>query len=126
VILRLVTALSLLGVAVVHLVIAGDYTAIGSRPLSLGDQFYAQSATAVVLAGLLLVRPHQLVWLASTGFAAASLAILVYSRYKTIPVPGFPPGFMETWDSRGAKPAAAFEAVALLLSAVGTRQARSS
>ena len=80
------TAAALLGVAAVHLAIAGDYTGIGKHPLSLGDQFYVQSVVAIVLGLVLLVRPHLLVWLATAGFAAGSLAVLVYSRYKTIPV----------------------------------------
>lgn len=128
-ILRLLTAVALAGVAAVHLDIAGTYTSIGKHPLALSDQFYAQSAVAIVLALALLVRPHLLVWLASAGFAAGSLAVLVYSRYKTIPVYGFGPGFSETWDAKGAKLAAGFESAALLLSLIGlglSRQARSS
>lgn len=127
-VVRVLSAAALVGIGGVHLAIAGDYTVIGNRPVSLGDQFYAQSGVAVALALALLVRPHLLVWLAAAGFAAGSLAVLVYSRYKTIPVPGFPGGFMETWQARGAKPAAAFEAAALVLSAVGAAtspQARS-
>lgn len=135
-VLRALTAAALVGVAVVHLSIAGNYTDIGKHPLALSDQFYAQAVSAFLIAAALLVRPHLLVWLASLGFAAASLAVLVYSRYKTIPIYGFPPGFMESWSVKGAKPAAYFEVAALVLSAVGAalayrpfaanRQARSS
>lgn len=132
-VVRVLAALALVGVAVVHLAIAGDYVELGKHPISLGDQFYAQSVAAIVLAIALLVKPHLLVWLAAAGFAASSLAVLVYSRYKTIPVYGLPNGFIETWDARGAKPAAYFEGAALLLTMVGSavsfqsfRQARSS
>ena len=130
--LRVLTGVALLVVAGVHIAIAGTYSGIGKHPFALGDQFYIQSVIAVVLTVALLVRPHLLVWLATAGFAAGSLAVLVYSRYKTIPVPGFPPGFMETWDARGAKLAAISEGAALVLSTIGAglalkdRQDRSS
>ena len=118
-VLRVLAALALIGVAVVHFDIAGDYVPLGKHPLSLGDQFYAQGVIAILLAIALVVRPHFVVWLASAGFAAGSLAVLVYSRYKTIPVYGLPGGFTETWDARGAKLAAAFESAALLLTLIG-------
>lgn len=125
-VLRLLTAAALVGVAVVHLDIAGNYDGLGKHPLALSDQFLAQAVAAIVIALALLVRPHLLVWLAAAGFAAASLVVLVYSRYKTIPVYGFPGGFTETWDAEGAKLAAGFEAAALVLALVGGAQARSS
>ncbi|MCW2543505.1 MAG: Membrane protein [Frankiales bacterium] len=131
--LRVLTALALIGVAVVHLDIAGDYVPLGKHPLSLGDQFRAQGVIAILLAIALMVKPHLLVWLAAAGFAAGSLAVLVYSRYKTIPIYGLPGGFTETWEAKGAKPAAYFESAALLLALIGSalsfgqfRQARSS
>jgi hypothetical protein len=131
--LRVLTALALVGVAVVHLAIAKDYVEIGKHPLALGDQFYVQAASAILIGIALIIRPHLLVWLASLGFAFVSLAVLVYSRKHTIPVYGFPPGFQESWDVRGARPAAWFETAALVLSAIGAllsfnafRQARSS
>ncbi len=119
VILRVLAAAALVGIAVVHLKIAGNYADLGKHPLSLGDQFYAQSVAGIVLAIAVLVRPHLLVWLAAAGFAVASLAVLVYSRKHTIPVYGFPGGFQETWDASGAKPAAYFETAALVLTGVG-------
>jgi hypothetical protein len=118
--LRVLAALTLIGVAVVHLDIAGDYQPLGKHPLSLGDQFYAQGVVAILLALALLVKPHLLVWLAAAGFAAGSLAVLVYSRYKTIPVYGLPGGFSESWSTKGAKPAAWFEGAALLLTLAGS------
>lgn len=135
-ILRALTAAALVGVAVVHLVIADNYPGLGKHPLSLSDQFYAQAVAAFLIAAALLVRPHLLVWLASAGFAAVSLAVLVYSRYKTIPIYGLSGGFQDSWRAEGAKAAAYFEGAALLLSAIGaalayrpfaaSRQARSS
>ena len=116
---RLLTALALVGVAVVHLRIAHSYTAVGDHPLALGDQFYAQSVIALLLAVAVLVRPAGLVWVACALFATGSLAVLVYSRYHSLPVPGFPGGFQESWDVEGAKQAAAFESAALLLSLIG-------
>ena len=131
--LRVLTALALVGVAVVHLSIAKSYTDIGKHPLALSDQFYVQAASAILIGIALIVRPHLLVWLASLGFAFVSLAVLVYSRKHTIPIYGFPPGFIESWDVKGAKPAAYFETAALVLSLIGAglsfqsfRQARSS
>ncbi|MCU1587843.1 MAG: hypothetical protein JWN31_1336 [Frankiales bacterium] len=131
--LRVLTALALVGVAVVHLSIAKNYVDVGKHPLALSDQFYVQAASAILIGLALVIRPHLLVWLAALGFAFVSLAVLVYSRSHTIPVYGFPPGFQESWDVRGAKPAAYFETAALVLSAVGAalslrafRQARSS
>ena len=117
---RLLTALALVGVAVVHLRIAHSYTSVGDHPLALSDQFYAQSVIALLLAAALLVRPAGLVWAASVLFALGSLAVLVYSRSHTIPVYGFSGGFQESWDVKGAKLAAAFESAALLLSLIGT------
>ena len=120
ILLRLLTAAALVGVAVVHLRIAHTYAPLGKHPLSLGDQFYAQAVVGLLLALAVLVRPHLLVWAACAAFALGSLAVLVYSRYRALPVYGFPGGFQETWDVSGAKPAAAFESAALLLSLVGT------
>jgi hypothetical protein len=116
--LRVLTAVALVGVAVVHLRIAPDYEGLGRHPLALTDQFYAQSAGALLLAVAVLVRPHRLVWLATVGFAVASLGGLVYSRYRCLPVPGFDGCFQETWAVRGAKPALAFEVATLVLSAL--------
>lgn len=134
--LRVLTALALLGVAVVHLDIAGNYTSVGKHPLALSDQFYVEAASAILLAAALLIRPHLLVWLATVGFLIGALGVLVYSRYRTIPIYGFPPGFMESWSVKGAKPAAWFEGAGLVLSLIGValayrpfaagRQARSS
>ena len=123
VILRLGTGAALIGIAGVHLQIAGTHRGIGTQPLSLDDQFYLQAATAVLLTAALLKKPHLLVWLTSAAFAAGSLAVLVYSRYKTIPVYGFPGGFQESWSTRGAKPAAWFEGLALALSLAGASRA---
>jgi len=117
--LRVLTAAALIGVAVVHLRIAQDYVGLGTRPVSLGDQFYAQSAAGIGLAVLLLARPHRLLWLAAALFSVASLGALVWSRYECLPVPGFDGCFQETWQADGAKPAAALEAAALALSALG-------
>jgi hypothetical protein len=120
VILRVLTGAALVGIAVVHLGIAGNYRAVGKHPLALSDQFYVQAAVACVLAAALLVRPQPLVWLASVLFAAGSLAVLVYSRYLTLPTYGLPSGFRETWAAKGAESAAWLEGIALALSLVGT------
>jgi hypothetical protein len=114
--LRTLTSAALAGFAILHLKIAGQYRGIGSHPLSLGDQFYLQAAVAFLLAAALWVRPTRLVWFASAAFAAGSLAVLVYSRYRTIPVYGFPGGFQEGWDVADAKPVAWLEGIALALS----------
>jgi hypothetical protein len=123
-IVRVLTALALLGVAIVHLDIAGNYDGVGKHPLSLSDQFYAQSVIAILLAVALLVKPHLLVWLAAIGFAVGSLAVLVYSRYNTLPIYGFPPGFQETWMAKGAKQAAVFESAAIILAGAGAALSR--
>jgi len=117
--LRILTALALIGVAVVHLSIAGDYKGVGKHPLALTDQFYAQSAIAILLALAVIAAPRQAVWAASAVFGLGSLAVLVYSRNKALPVYGFPPGFMETWAAKGAKLAAVFEGITIALSFVG-------
>ena len=123
-ILRVLTGLALLGVAIVHLDIASTYQEVGKHPLALSDQFYAQSAIALVLAVALIVKPHLLVWLAAVGFGVGSLAVLVYSRYETIPIYGFPPGFQETWMAKGAQQAAVFEGAAIVLALAGAALAR--
>lgn len=123
-ILRVLTGAALVGIAVVHLRIAHNYTGLGDHPLSLGDQFYAQAGIAFLLTAALLVRPHLLVWLAAAGFAAGSLAVLVYSRYRSIPILGVPGGFQEPWAASGAKPAAWFEAASLVLAMLGASLTR--
>jgi hypothetical protein len=128
VVLRVLTGAALVGVAVVHLRLAGTYDALGDHPFSLGDQFRAQAVIALVLTAALLARPHLLVWLAAALFAAGSLAVLVYSRYRTIPVPGVPGGFQESWSAPDAKLAAGYETAALVLALLGatlTRRSRS-
>ena len=117
--LRGLTALALLGVAVVHLRIAHSYTPIGKHPLSIGDQFYAQAVLAFLLAAAVLVRPVLVVWAATALFGLGSLAVLVYSRYHALPVYGFPGGFQESWAVKGAKPAAWFESAVVVLSLLG-------
>jgi hypothetical protein len=108
--------MALVGFASLHLKIASQYRGIGRHPLSLSDQFYLQAAGAFLLAAALLVRPRRLVWLASAAFAAGSLAVLVYSRYRMIPVYGFPGGFREGWDVADAKPVAWLEGITIMLS----------
>ncbi len=126
VVLRVLTAAALVGFAVVHLSIAGNYAGLGKHPLALSDQFYAQAVIASVLALALLVRPWLLVWLAAAGFAAGSLAVLVYSRSNCLPIYGFDGCFLETWSVEGAKNAAYFETAALVLAAVGALTARAT
>jgi hypothetical protein len=117
--MRGLTSAALGGFAVLHLRIAGEHSGIGRHPLSLSDQFYLQAALAFLLVAALWIRPRRLVWLASATFAAGSLAVLVYSRYRTIPVYGFPGGFQEGWNSDGAEPVAWLEGIALALSLAG-------
>jgi hypothetical protein len=117
--LRLLTALALLGVAGVHLAIAGDYVGLGSHPLALSDQFYVQAAAGIALAGAVLWRPRLVVWFAVVGFAVGSLAALLYSRYRCLPIYGFDGCFQETWAARGAKLAAVTESAALVLGLAG-------
>jgi hypothetical protein len=126
IVLRVLTGVALVAVAVVHLRIAHTYESLGKHPLSIGDQFYAQAAGAFVLTAALLVKPHRLVWAASLLFAVGSLAVLVYSRYRSLPVYGFPGGFQEGWGVPGAKPAAAFESLAVVLSLAGLVSSRSA
>lgn len=117
--LRVLTAVALIGVAVVHLRIAHNYTSIGTHPLAISDQFYAQAALAFLLSAAVLVRPAALVWAGCALFAIGSLAVLVYSRSHGLPVYGFPGGFQESWAVEGAKLAAWFEGSALGLSLLG-------
>jgi hypothetical protein len=122
--LRALTGAALVGVAVVHLRIAGNYAGLGKHPLALSDQFYAQAVIAFALTAALLVRPHLLVWLAAAAFALGSLAVLVYSRQRCLPVYGFDGCFQESWAVQGAKAAAWFEGAALLLALAGVGLAR--
>jgi hypothetical protein len=126
IVLRLLTGIALIAVAVVHLRIAHTYEPVGKHPLSIGDQFYAQAVIAFVLTAALLVRPRRLVWAASFLFAVGSLAVLVYSRYHALPVYGFSGGFQEGWGVTGAKPAAVFESLAIVLSLAGLVSAGSA
>lgn len=122
--LRVLTAVALLGVVAVHLRIAGNYSGLGRHPLALSDQFYAQAGLAFMLAAALLLRPHLLVWLATAAFAAGSLAVLVYSRYRALPVYGFDGHFQESWAVEGAKAAAWWEALSLGLALAGAGLSR--
>lgn len=119
-ILRLLAAAALAGIAVVHLRIAGNYQGLGKHPLALNDQFYAQGTAAIAIAVTLLVKPHLLVWLAALGFTVASFAGLIYSRYKCLPIYGFDGCFQESWTVEGAKPAAWFESASLVLTTAGS------
>ncbi len=129
--LTLLTAAGLVAIAVIHLRIAKNYIDLGSKPLSLGDQFYAQAAGGIALAlGLLvaLARPlgrwEPLLWVSAVGFGVVSLAFLVYSRYHAIPVPGLPGGFQESWQASGAKAAAVAESLTILLGLGGLVEVR--
>ena len=116
---RILTGLALVMVAVLHLKIAGNYVDLGTKPFSIGYQFYAQAAGAFLLTVALAVKPHRLVWLAVLGFGLLSFGALVYSRYKGLPVPGLPGGFQESWDVPQAKNVAYAEVAAIVLALVG-------
>lgn len=118
-VLALLTAVALTGIAVVHLRIADSYGKVGDHPLSIGDQFYAQSGAAILLALVLVVRPRPLAWAVTILFAAGALGVLVYSRYRCLPLNGFDGCFTESWDVEGARQAAWAEAAALGLSVFG-------
>lgn len=123
---RVLLALALAVVAIVHLKISPNYADIGS-PLSLRGQFVLQGIGGLVLAAAVLVplvrslgRLDPLVWLASLGYGVVSLGPLVYSRYKPLPIPGFPePGFQETWEAEGAVLSAVSESAVIVLALVG-------
>ena len=124
--LAVLTAAGLAAIAVIHLLIAKNYVDLGSKPFSLGDQFYVQAAGGLALAvGLvvMLVRPlgrlEMLLWLSALGFGVVSLAFLVYSRYKAIPVPGLPGGFQESWSAPKAVAAAVAESFTILVAGAG-------
>ncbi len=130
-VLAVLTAVGLVAIAVIHLRIAKNYVDLGSKPFSLGDQFYAQAAGGIALAVgvlLMLVRPlgrlEPLVWASAVGFGIVSLAFLVYSRYHAIPVPGLPGGFQESWDASGAKPAAVAESLTIAFGLAGLAVSR--
>jgi hypothetical protein len=123
-VLRVLTVVALVGIAVVHLQVVGNYDGLGEHPLALDDQFYAQAVVAFLLAAALLVTPHPLVWQATAAFAAGSLAVLVYSRYRALPIYGFDGHFQETWAVEGAKAAAWWEALALGLTLAGAGLSR--
>ena len=123
---RVLLSVALAVVAIVHLKISSNYADIGS-PLSLRGQFVLQGIGGLVLAAAVLVplvrslgRLDRLVWLAALGFGAVSLGPLVYSRYKPLPIPGFPkPGFQETWEVEGAVLSAFAESAVIVLALVG-------
>jgi hypothetical protein len=133
--LRVVVAVALGLVAYYHLDLREGYLAIGDRPLSLGDQFLAQSVAAVVLALLVLLplvrsvgRWDRWLWGVVAAFGVVSLVPLVYSRYNPLPLPlcsseecqaAFPDGWQETWDAVHAQPTAVVEAVVIAGALVG-------
>lgn len=128
-VVRAVTVVALGLVAYYHLDLASTYTLIGDRPFSLGDQFYAQSAAAILLAVAVLAPLaverlratvlSQLVWLGIALFAVVSLVPLVYSRYNPLPIKGFPGGWQETWDATHAVQTAWVESVLVVVALAG-------
>ncbi len=125
-ILRVLLAAALAVVAFAHLDVADTYVEVGTKPFSLGYQFYAQAAGALLLALAVLVpfvrswgRLDPLVWASAAGFGVISLVPLVVSRYRTIPVPGLDGGFMETWEAPRAVLSAVSESAVIVLAGAG-------
>jgi hypothetical protein len=79
---RATAALLLLVVAGTHLVLVPEH--LDEAPY-VGHLFLALAAVCTVLAGLLLLRDHLLVWAVTGGVAAASLVAYLASRTVGLP-----------------------------------------
>jgi len=117
-VLRLVTAAGLAVDAYMHLKVAADYDVIPGT-ISGGDLFRAESAAAIAVALLVLVRPGRLAYLLAFLVAASALgAVMLYANVDVGTLGPLPDLYEPVWFTEKTVSAIA-EAVAAGAAAVG-------
>jgi hypothetical protein len=117
-VLRLVTAAGLAVDAYMHLKVAADYDVIPGT-ISGGDLFRAESAAAIAVALLVLVRPGRLAYLLAFLVAASALgAVMLYTNVDVGTLGPLPDLYEPVWFTEKTVSAIA-EAVAAGAAAVG-------
>jgi hypothetical protein len=117
-VLRLVTAAGLAVDAYMHLKVAADYDVIPGT-ISGGDLFRAESAAAIAVALLVLVRPGRLAYLLAFLVAASALgAVMLYTNVDVGTLGPLPDLYEPVWFTEKTVSAIA-EAVAAVTAALG-------
>jgi hypothetical protein len=118
-VLRVGTAAALGIDAVVHWANAPAYDTVGTR-ISQGGLFRVEAVVAVIVGGLVLVRPRPSSWLAGLLVAASALAAVLVYRYVDVGALGPLPDLYEnTWQVPGKLLSAWAEAAAVVLAGLG-------
>jgi hypothetical protein len=117
-VLRLVTAAGLAVDAYVHLKVASDYDVIPGA-ISGGDLFRAESAAAIAVVLLVLVRPGRVAYLLAFLVAASALgAVLLYTNVDVGTLGPLPDLYEPVWFTEKTVSAIA-EAAAAVTAALG-------
>ena len=117
-VLRLVTAVGLAVDAYMHLKVASDYDVIPGT-ISGGDLFRAESAVAIAVALLVLVRPGRVAYLLAFLVAASALgAVMLYTNVDVGTLGPLPDLYEPVWFTEKTVSAIA-EAVAAGAAAMG-------
>lgn len=118
--LRVGTAAALVVDGLVHLTDAVFYGPVDGALVSEGTLFKFEGVLALVLAGLLLVWPHKLVWAAAAVVAASAVgAVVLYTYVDVGPVLGLPDLYEPSWGPPGKLGSAVAEGAAVLLAVTG-------
>jgi hypothetical protein len=106
--------------AYVHFHDAGLFDTGTGAVLTEGALFRVQASVAVVVAIVLLVRPHWLVWTVALLVAAsATAAVFLYTYVDIGPLGPLPDMYDPTWALPGKGASAVAEALATALSIAG-------
>lgn len=95
--IRVLAVVSLLAAAYLHIVLALE-GGLTDAPVTLAQLFMVQSVMMIVVAGLLLFRPDNRIWLVAVMLALGSAMPLLASVYFPLPAIGpFPPIDEPVW-----------------------------
>jgi hypothetical protein len=118
-VLRVATAATLGVDAVVHWQNAPAYDAVAGA-ISQGALFRAETAVAVAVGLLILVRPRTSGWVAAVLVAASALGAVVLYRYVDLGALGpLPDMYEDTWQVPGKLLSAYAEGTAVVLAGLG-------
>jgi hypothetical protein len=106
--------------AYVHLRDAGLYDAVATATLSQGTLFRVQAAAAGVVALMLVLRPHPVVWAIAVLVAgSAAAAVLLYTYVDVGSLGPLPNMYEPTWALPGKRASAVAETAATVLALTG-------